>query len=320
MLARDLGGHRRGILIDLLNKRAVLITGKGGVGRSTISAGVAIAAARAGRRVLLVEIGEPESGYSPLARLFGRDRLPEKIEPIGRGVRGVLLWTRNGHEAFLKTVIPMPALVGAAVRSKALGRLLEAAPSFQEMGIFYLLLTLLKARRPEGGLENELLVFDMPATGHTLALTGLPDILLKLMPTGPIAEALKEGQSYIYNPALTATCVVTLPETLPVTECLELIEGLRATSMPVACAIVNKLAPQEFTEAEHEAVAPIVQAHKVFGADRFLRLSQTRRSLDRLRGAVDVPILTIPEFPEIGDDLLDAVSGAFLPLSPTGAP
>ena len=301
---------------NLLNKRALLITGKGGVGRTTISAGLAMAAARAGRRVLLVEIGEPGGDYSPLARLFGRERLPEKIEEIAPGVRGTILYTRNGHEEFIKTVIPMPTLVRAAVRSKALGRLLEAAPSFQEMGVFYYLLTLMKS---QDAARRDLLIFDMPATGHTLALTGLPDILLKLMPTGPIAEALREGKSFFNDPKLTATCVVTLPEMLPVTECLELIEGLRETSMPVGPVIVNKLPPDEFTAEERAALEPALSQHRVFGADRFVSLTRCARAMSRLRASVSVPILSVPEFPAVEDQLLGAVSGVFHPRGERGA-
>ena len=56
----------------------------------------------------------------------------------------------------------------------------------------------------------------MPATGHTLSLTGLPELLLRLVPRGPIAAALREGQSYLNDPKLGAAWVVAIPETLPV--------------------------------------------------------------------------------------------------------
>ena len=303
---------------NLLNKRALLVTGKGGVGRTSVSAGLALAGAKAGRRVLLVEIGEPEGDYSPLARLFGRERLPEKAEEIAPGVRGTILYMRNGHEAFLKTVVPIPALVRAAVRSKSLGRLLEAAPSFQEMGIFYLLLTLLKDTLSDGAPRNELLIFDMPATGHTLALTNLPDILLKLMPTGPIADALREGQTFFNDPELTAACVVTLPEMLPVTECLELIEGLRESGMPVGPIIVNKLPPGEFSAQESAALSAALEGRRVFGADRFMRLSHSKKSLQRLE-QVDIPVLSIPEYPLEGRELSEEL-GDFLHRTQEGEP
>lgn len=297
---------------ELFDKRALLITGKGGVGRTTVSASLAIAAARRGKRVLLVEIGEPDGDYSPLARIFDRERLPIDATPIGHGVRGQMLWTRLGHESFLRTVIPVGALVRAAVRSRALGRLLEAAPSFQEMGIFYLLLTLLKAERGDGQPEHDLVIFDMPATGHTLALTALPGILLELMPTGPIADAMREGQEYFYNPDTTATCVVTLPETLPVTECLELIDGLRETHMPIGPVIVNKFQEDQFTDAEREALLPLLAEHRVFGADRFLRHNQSEKAMARLRASVNVPIIPVPEFPNGGKELITSVTNVFV--------
>ncbi len=298
---------------ELFDKRVLLITGKGGVGRTTLSASLAIAAARHGKRSLLVEISQPDGDYSPLARIFGRELLPEKLRSIGHGVKGQMLWTRLGHERFLQTVIPIRSLIRAAMRSKALGRLLEAAPSFQEMGIFYLLLTLLKETRDDGSPAHEVIVFDMPATGHTLALTGLPDILLSLMPTGPIADAMREGQSYLYDPAQTAACVVTLPETLPVTESLELIEGLEKTRMPVGTVIVNKLPPDDFSPQERAELAPLVEQQALFGADRFVRLGQCKAAMDKLKESVSVPILTVPEFPLQSESLIEAVTDVFAP-------
>ena len=212
--------------MDLFSKRVILVTGKGGVGRTTVSAALAKAAARNGRRVLLAEIGIPGGDYSPLARLFGRETFDVKAQSVGEGVRACVLYSRMGHEMFLRTVLPINSLVKAAVRSKALGRLLDSAPSFNEMGVFYHLLTLLREERPGGGYNNELIIIDMPATGHALALTALPENLLQLLPVGPIADEMRLGQSFLNNPATGAALVVTLPEPLPITECLELIDGL----------------------------------------------------------------------------------------------
>lgn len=288
------------------------MTGKGGVGRTTIAAGLAVAAAQLGRRVLLTEIGEPDGDYSPLARLFGRDNLPELPEEIGSGVSACVLHARLGHEAFLADVLPVPALVKAGMRSKALRRFLDMAPSFKEMGVFNYLLTLLKERDREGGYAHELVIVDMPATGHTLALTGLPETLLQIVPVGPVAEALREGQEILNNPATGAACVVTLPETLPVTESLELIEGLRETNMPIGAALVNKIMTDRFSEAERDALMPIVEAHPVYGRSRFLSQIDNRQAVVRLKRNANVPIAIIPEYTETGTELLERIAAALI--------
>ncbi len=219
-------------LDELLKKRVVLLPGKGGVGRSSLTAAIGTIAQRRGVRVLVTEIGDDPKDYSPLARQFGLDRLPAAPEKIANGIDGALLLARSGQELFLRSVLRSSTLARAAISSESLRRLLSAGPSFKEMGVFFQLLTYLRMERSEGEPLYNLILVDMPATGHTLSLTGLPDMLLRLLPRGPIAEALREGQSYLNDPKKAAAYVVTLPETLPVSECLELLEGLKKTQMP----------------------------------------------------------------------------------------
>lgn len=299
--------------LALLNRRIILVTGKGGVGRTTTTAALARACARAGRRVLIAEIGDPESGWSPLARLYGREQLPEDPTPLERGVDGCLLWATKGHGMFAEKMLPVGALARAAMKSKALERLLDAAPSFQEMGVFYHFLGLVKQQRSGGAPMWDTMIVDMPATGHTLALTGLPTVLLRLMPTGPIAELLREGQAYLNNPKQTACFVVTLPETLPVTEALELIDGLRETNMHVGAVLVNKVVEDVFSAQERAWLSERLEGRAVFGATRFLTMAEIERSLERLRRSVGIPAWQIPEFGSMGDALIQDVSNALLP-------
>jgi anion-transporting ArsA/GET3 family ATPase len=292
----------------ILDKRVILVTGKGGVGRSSITAAFATVAARAKKRVLVTEIGEIGAEDSPLARLFGYDRLPHDPTEIAPGIKGSLLLSHKGQELFLRSVLPVPALTRWALSSEALQRLLSAAPSFREMGIFYHLLTLLRAEHPRGGPEHEVILIDMPATGHTLALTGLPEVLLGLVSRGPIAAALREGQSYLNDPAKGAAWIVTLPEALPVSETLELLAGLENTAMPVGGIVLNRMPEDPFTEAEREAVKPLLEKHELFGAMGFRRADEARKALERLRGEIKVPLLTVPERREEGRALIAAIA------------
>ncbi|MCB9670860.1 MAG: AAA family ATPase [Alphaproteobacteria bacterium] len=309
-------------MLHLFDRRVALVTGKGGVGRTTLSAGLALAAAASGKRVLLTEIGEPDGDYTPLARMFGRDTLPAdpvhlrapKDLDVGDRLHGCVLWPRNGHEAFFRTVIPVGAVVKAAMGSSALHKLLDTAPSFREMGIFYHIFTLLEAKLPDGSDRFDLVIVDMPASGHTLGLTGLPERLLALMPTGPIAEAMHKGRPYFTDPEKCAAWIVTLPEVLPITESEELLDGLRETATPVGGILMNRVLTDPFTEEERAALEPVLtDAH--FGHERFVGVVSSTRALDDLEarkrsldGGRGVEILEIEEMPLQDDALLSAIA------------
>jgi arsenite/tail-anchored protein-transporting ATPase len=295
----------------------VLITGKGGVGRSVVTAALAKLAVKAGRRVLVTEIGEEGEDYSPLARHFARARLPKSPEPLGEHLMGAVLLARTGQELFLKSVVRSATVARVALSSDALRRLLSAGPSFREMGVFFQLLTYLRQERGTEP-EHQLILVDMPATGHALSLTGLPEQLLRLLPKGPIADSLREGQSYLNDPRLGAAWVVTLPETLPVSECLELIDGLTKTKMPVGGVVVNRVPADPFTADERAALTPLVTSNGWLGRDLFHKPLLARREVARLRANTRLPIFTVPELPHafVVDDLAQELERAAPLLEP----
>ncbi len=296
-------------LKDLFSKRVVLITGKGGVGRSTVTAALALKAQRDGVRVLVCDIGDAPEDYSPLAKHFGRERLPLQVDALKPGIRGVMLLARTGQEMFMRSVLRSSVLSKAALSSEALRKLLSAGPSFREMGVYFQLLNYLREMRADGTPEYQLILIDMPATGHTLSLTGLPELLLKLVPRGPIAETLREGQRYLNDPKQAAAWVVAIPETLPVSECLELLDGLKKTSMPSGGVILNRKPADPFSADERAALGPLLESVDVLGAESFRRPLLARRESERLRKGTSLPIVTVPECPQEG--LVGAVSTAF---------
>ena len=276
-------------------------------------------AQRRGVRVLVTEIGDDPKDYSPLARQFGRDRLPASPEKMAAGIDGALLLARSGQELFLRSVLRSSTLARAAISSESLRRLLSAGPSFKEMGVFFQLLTYLRMERSEGEPLYQLILVDMPATGHTLSLTGLPDMLLRLLPRGPIAEALREGQGYLNDPKKAAAYVVTLPETLPVSECLELLEGLKKTAMPTGGVILNRFPTDPFTRNERDLLHPLIESLNLFGSEGFHKPESSRRELALLRAGTTLPIYMIPELPQAGliNKIADALLGSQDIVQPT---
>jgi arsenite/tail-anchored protein-transporting ATPase len=296
----------------LFSKRVVLVSGKGGVGRTVCAAALARAAATRGRRVLVADLEEASSERrSALARLYGRDQLPKEPMALSPNVEGVLVQTEYGAELFLRSIFRTKSLVGLAMRSRSLQRLLYAAPSFREMGMFFHLLHLLE-REEHGRPLYDFVIADLPATGHALAMTSLPEILLRLMPSGPVAAAFHRGQALLNDPAITASWIVTLPESLPVSETLELLEGFRRTKMPLGGILVNRMPANPFSLEEREALANALGNRQVRGLRGLHRIAQSESALERLQRETDLPISVLPEFDVQGEELVEELSRKLL--------
>lgn len=299
----------------LLDRQVLLVAGKGGVGRSTVSAAFARAGAQRGRRVLLCEVGEPSrQEASPLAGLFGKELLPDSPEALADGVDGVTLSTERGTELFLAAVFRVPALARLALRNATLLRLLHAGPSFHEMGIFNHLLWLSEARSGPRPRWDQVIV-DLPATGHALALTALPDLLLRLVPGGPIGRRLREGQALFNDASRTAAAVVTLPEPLPVSEGLELVAGLEATRVPVGGVLVNRLPARPLTQDQRERLEAWTRGRPTWGMDTVRRQGRADAALERLRSRTRHPVHLLTEQPEEGARAVEGLTAELLALA-----
>jgi Mrp family chromosome partitioning ATPase len=275
--------------VQFIDRRIHLMTGKGGVGKTTVAVALARALAEAGERTLICEIGDPGAPWSPLGRTLGKDELTAQPHAFGPRLSACLLDASLGHELFLRSILPAGPLIRAALRSKSLSRFLTAAPSFFEMGIFYHLLTLLDGRD-----AFDKIVVDMPATGHALALTGLPEILLRLIPGGPIAKALERGKTWLNTPSNAAAWIVTLPEQLPVTEAIELAKGLGATDMTVGGVLLNRM-PRWPVPAEQRAELEAWLGDRAVHGQRALeRMKSGDTAFQRLQAA-GLDVLRLPE-------------------------
>lgn len=261
-------------LLSRVERRFVIVTGKGGVGKTAVSAALARAYAEAGKRVLAAEIVPDAEVPSQLAEFLGGPPPEEEPVLVGDGLWAALLTPSRGHLRFLQDTLPIRVLADAAMRSQALRKFLAAAPSFSDMGVMYAMLDLLRRVHPAGGPMFEVCVVDSPATGHALALAQIPEFLTRVIPKGPIFRAASEGVRLLTDPAMTACVVVTIPETLPVTEALELERGLARHGLKVAAMVVNRVPVDPFSREEREALRRVLPAGPpgVFGQRELQRI------------------------------------------------
>lgn len=292
----------------LLSRRMVLVTGKGGVGRTVVAAALAKVGASLGRNTLLAEFGDDDQAPSPLAASFHHRHFGVHPVTLGKNLHACRLKAAYGQELFLRHYLPGGILFGAAMRSKALQHFLSTAPSFVEMGWFYHAITMLRELNHDGSLRYDFVVLDMPATGHTLALTALPAILARLMSQGPIAQVVREGMNYLNDPTHTTALIVTLPEALPVSESLELVEGLVNTRVDVGAIALNRFPEDPFSEHERAIIDGLLSQEPAIGQRAYARPSTSGRVEKRLRAATALPIVKLFEVAATGGALIDGLA------------
>ena len=293
----------------LLARRLLLVTGKGGVGKTTISAALARAAAAKGKRVLAAEISyespreDDEAGAtltSPLAAALGLPPLGDEPRKVTSTLFAARLSPLAGHLQFLRDTLPVRLLADAAMRSAAVRRFFHAAPTLAELGILYRLLDLLKE-------PWDLVVCDLPATGHALALAQVPQALATVLRAGPIHAAAQEGLAVLRDAKRTTSVLVSLPDPLPVSEAVELYEGLRKLSIDCAMVVLNRVPPNPFTPEERAAIERIVvDRARTLGARRLPRIDRAAAAHERLARELRLPVRAVPE---LDDEVVARIAG-----------
>lgn len=284
-------------LLDLVERRLVIVTGKGGVGKTTIAASLARAFARKGKRVLVSEIAPAEDTPSALSTPLGTRPLTDEPYGVAHNIHAALLTPSMGHKRFLQDTLPIKLIADAAMKSQGLRRFLSAAPGFSDMGVMYRMLDLLKKKHPDGGNEYDICIVDSPATGHAMALAQIPELLVRIIPGGPIHRAASEGIRFLTDPGLCSTVVVTLPETLPVTESLELRAGLQKHKLPKATLVVNRIPADPFSPEDRAQMKAELSKGRVFGDREIMRIDRSVAAIDLLKqqaeGWIELPDLEL---------------------------
>jgi anion-transporting ArsA/GET3 family ATPase len=230
------------LLNDLLSRRLIFVTGKGGVGKTTVALALGLAGAQAGRRTIVADLG----GVGDQAELQLAPRLFRvSVDPQG------------AMEEYLTVKVPGPA--AAALRQSRLFQAFAmATPGMRELLCMGKLWELAQfERRTPDADAYDLVIVDAPASGHGAALLRTPRTFAEIARVGPIANQARTIADTIADPAFTAVVAVSTPEEMPVNETLELRAALASAPDPLALELVilNARYPDRFTAEEAAAVA-----------------------------------------------------------------
>jgi anion-transporting ArsA/GET3 family ATPase len=235
-------------IAGLPDKRLVFVTGKGGVGKTTVSYALGLAAAARGKRVIVCEIAEQERGSA----LFDRDPIGFRETEISDGLWSISIDPDRMVREYLEVLLPVKAMASLLYRSNLFTYLAAATPGLQEV------VTMGKAwelaqdqrRSPEETRTYDQVIVDAPATGHGLGFLESPGTFRRIAQVGPLAHQASRIESTITDQDQTGVAIVATPEEMAVNESGGLATALGEAGIALDALFVNGIYPSRFTGAE----------------------------------------------------------------------
>lgn len=219
----------------LLDRRVVFVTGKGGVGKTVISALLALEGARMGKRVLLCE----SSGATRVPSLFRTVGRGYEITEVAGNVHTLSISSSAAIEDYLVQQLRFRKIYQLVFRNRVVGPFIEAVPGLHDLIQLGKVFDLERGRDPGW----DLLVVDAPATGHGLAMLGSPRAMMELTVAGPFHENARDIATLFEDPLRTALVIVSLPEEMPLNETEDLWRRLGPMRELVAGVVLNEVHP-----------------------------------------------------------------------------
>ncbi len=239
------------MLESLEDKRLIFITGKGGVGKSTVTASLGLALARRGKRVLVVETDT----YSAMADLFGVEL--QQSSEIKRHPRidGLELTNLQAEDALIEAIqqfVPSERIARTVTKNRVAKLFFKAAPSVNEFSVLNAVRMYLDRADGAKPYYDHVLV-DLPASGHAVTFLNVPATLHGMIHIGKLAQINLELSERICDPERTGLVAVCLPEEMPVNETLELAESFtQELGHGFTLTMLNMVHDEPFDEQRRE--------------------------------------------------------------------
>ena len=286
--------------MELLDRRLLFVTGKGGVGKTTVAAGLALLASQRGKRTLVCEV----DAKGNLADFYESGPTKFDAREIQPGLFAMSMDTERSLDEYLRLFLKIPVMGRIGPIARIFDFVATAAPGVKEI------LTVGKLAYEVRERHYDLVVVDASPTGHIVGQLAAPQAINSLVQVGLVRSQTDWMLEILSDPALTALVIVATPEEMPVNETIDLASRVKTeTTVDLAAIIVNRVLPELFGRGEEEVFEELARsddldarlggdAGPLFDAARLaVTLRRTRAvHLDHLRDSIDpaLPMLFVP--------------------------
>lgn len=284
---------------DFLDKRLIFVTGKGGVGKSTVATALGIRASLEGKRTIICEVAASEN----TSRLFRQEEVGYREVELTNDLWAISIDPDDSMREYVLLQLKVKAMRDLLFRSRMFTYLAEATPGLNELVTIGKIWELAQLdRKVRHGRKYDLVIVDAPATGHGIAFLKTPRTFANIARVGPMHSQAVELDEMITDHDQTGAIVVSLPEEMPVNETATLEEELReSVGVSVDRVIMNAVYPERFESSEVPSMedlagsdGPILHAGGRAALSEFRRTEAQQEQVGRLRKLTSAPMTTLP--------------------------
>ncbi|MDQ6745915.1 MAG: ArsA family ATPase [Actinomycetota bacterium] len=303
----------------LLDRRLIFVTGKGGVGKSTVATALGLLASRHGLRTIVAEL----AGQRHSQQAFQQEGAPFQEVELAPGLFTISIDPQHAMEEYLR--VKTGAVGHMLASSKLFSAFTMATPGMRELlsiGKIWELAQL--QRRTRGAAPYDLVIVDAPATGHGVGILKTPRTFADIARVGPIAHQGRAIAQTIADRSFTALVAVTTAEEMPVNETLAMREAVDREGLALQSVVLNAVYPRRFSpdDAQHlrsllpDVVSPAARAALRAAVSEHARVRIQEQQRERLRAGLQTELVELPYVfaAELGPEhlglLADALAGA----------
>jgi Mrp family chromosome partitioning ATPase len=292
---------------SLLDLQFIILSGKGGVGRTTVAAALARAAWSRGKRVLVAQTDASER----LGHMLGRaGAIGPTVRTLYPGLDAVNMTPRESLHQYALLVLKYEAVYRALFDNRAVRGFLSAVPGLDAYAMlgkawWHTTESVGTTGAASARLKYDLVILDGPASGHAMAMLKIPGAILSTMPTGPLVKDARALMTLLADAKRAALVIVTRPEELPARETVELVQAAQTLpELHLGPLIVNAVPPAPSIAPAVSAILqrlastsnddPVLKDVVTMVAAARQRWQSAQRILEQLGRAPGLPMLELP--------------------------